>query len=251
VQLTDINPMTTTAVLFPWLPGDPDRDAAAGWVMSGWRTHLPDIEVLTSAASTRPGAPWSKGAHLAGLLSRTAADIVVVSDVDCWIPPAEIRLAVEQIASGTYAWAIPHNFVRRLTRARTAQLMSSPALADELLVHESELAEPPYLGYLTGGVVAIRRDIAQGIPLDPRFVGWGGEDASWGAALRTSVGEPWRGRCDLLHLWHRPAPRLSRGRGSDANTALYQRYLAADGDLAVMQAILAEIDPSPALSKSR
>ena len=40
---------------------------------------------------------------------------------------------------------------------------------------------------------------------DPRFVGWGGEDTSLGAALTTLVGPPARLEASVWHLWH-PGP---------------------------------------------
>jgi hypothetical protein len=233
--------VTRTAVLFPWLRGDPDRDAAARWVMSGWGEHHPDIEVLHSGDDIPATAGWSKGEHLAGLLARTDADAVIVSDVDCWVSPGSVDEALTAVRDGTAMWAIPHASVRRLTQARTATMLASPAEASEMLVHESELAEAPYAGYAGGGVVVLSRQTIEQAPLDPRFVGWGGEDASWAMALETMCGPPWRGLRDLLHLWHAPPPRRSRGLGSDDNTRLYRSYAAANGDATAMQAILSQV----------
>jgi hypothetical protein len=235
----------TTAVLFPWLPGDPDRDAAADWVMAGWRAHHPGVALLDSAGMPMPAdATWSKGEHTAWMLDQVGpdVDVVVMSDVDCWVAPGEIQVAIDAVASGEFGWAVPHQDVRRLTRARTRQFLAAPPPAAEVLVHASELTEAPYAGFAGGGVVLLSGRAARQVPLDPRFRGWGQEDTSWALALTTMLGAPYRGLHDLLHLWHPPMPRRCRAFGSDANVLLMRRYAAAEGDRAAMGCILAEVD---------
>jgi hypothetical protein len=239
--------MTTTAALFPWLPGDPDRDAAADWVMAGWRVHHPGVALFDSAGMARSAGAadhsWSKGEHTAWMLKRVGpdVDVVVVSDVDCWVAPDEIATAIEAVASGGFGWAVPHRDVRRLTRARTLQFLAQPAPAAEVLVHASELTEAPYLGFAGGGVVVLSGQAARQVPLDPRFRGWGQEDTSWALALATMLGAPYRGLHDLLHLWHPPMPRRCRAFGSDENVLLMRRYAAAEGDRVTMAQILEEV----------
>lgn len=63
--------------------------------------------------------------------------------------------------------------------------------------------------------------------MDPRFAGWGQEDHSWGLALFSVAGHPFRGKSHLWHLWHPPQERFSRRYGSQEGRALWLRYSAA------------------------
>jgi hypothetical protein len=89
------------------------------------------------------------------------------------------------------------------------------------------LEEKPYIGYAGGGIAAMPRATYADVPIDPRFEGWGQEDASWALALTRLVGRPWRGSAPLWHLWHPPQPRRERAIGSDANEELWLRYRRA------------------------
>lgn len=149
--------------------------------------------------------PWCKAAAVMPAVERSTADVVVVADADVWSDGT--AGAVQAVRDGA-AWAIPHWLVHRLGE-------------------NGEPCEKPYEGVIGGGIVAAPRDTLLKIPLDPRFVGWGQEDESWGAALRTLTGEPWRGTADLYHYWHPPQPRLSRTRGSREGWNLRRRYLRA------------------------
>ena len=109
------------------------------------------------------GEPWSKGAALRPAIEASTADILVVSDADCWTDglPAAIE-AVEQGA----AFAIPHRRVIRLSEESTGHYMTT-----------GEVRHPfdrrPYTGMAGGGFVVARREVIASIPPDPRFTGWG------------------------------------------------------------------------------
>jgi len=88
--------------------------------------------------------------------------------------------------------------------------------------------------------MALRRDLYEQVPIDPRFVGWGQEDQAWHLALRRIAGMGVRGRADLWHLWHPPQPRLSRQTGSETSAELLHRYQRANTAQA-MSALIGEI----------
>ena len=74
----------------------------------------------------------------------------------------------------------------------------------------------------------------------------GGEDIAWGIALQVLCTGWYRGKSPLLHLWHEPQERRSRRHGSEANTALSQRYHHAARDPALMRNLLDEVvNPCP------
>lgn len=176
------------------------------------------------------GEPWSKGAALRPAIEASSADIIVIADADCWTDglPAALE-AVEQGAD----FAIPHRKVYRLSEESTAHYMST-----------GEVRHPfdrrPYTGMAGGGFVVAPRETLLDCPPDPRFVGWGQEDESWALALTCLHGMPWRGDADLIHLWHPPAPRMSRRKGSPESWALYRRYRDAARDPLAMRKLIEE-----------
>jgi hypothetical protein len=169
-----------------------------------------------------------------------ADEIVVVADADCWTDG--ILDAVLAVNAGA-AWAVPHKAVHRLTEKSTDRLLAGHHDPLALEVEACEVnGDGPYNGFHGGGIVVVRRDVLLEVPFDPRFLGWGGEDASWRDAMLTLVGTPWCGREPLFHLWHPPQPRLSRKVGSRESAALRTRYVRANRKPKQMRALLAEID---------
>lgn len=149
------------------------------------------------------------------------AEIVVVADADVWTDG--LSAAVTAVKDGA-PWAMPHTEVHRLSKDGRG------------------LAQEPYRGALGGGIVVAPRQTLLDIPLDPRFVGWGQEDHSWGLALTTLAGIPWRGEATLTHFWHPPQERITRKYGSVESKALYLRYVtAARTDPRAMRDLIEEI----------
>lgn len=159
----------------------------------------------------------------------SCADVLVIADADVWTD--ELTVAIAAIHAGE-PWAVPHTLIHRLTLEASETLYAGGCATDP--------CEKPYEGVIGGGIVIARRELLLEVPLDPRFVGWGQEDESWGAALRTLAGEPWRGGADLWHLWHPPQERLSRTRGSREGWNLRRRYLRARRDPELMREIVEE-----------
>lgn len=156
----------------------------------------PDWDVVEA-----PGPdPWIKAEAVNPAVAATDAEIVVVADADVWTDGLE--RAVYAVACGE-PWAMPHGIVKRLTEASTAHYTAgATALA-------ADLDRPAYQGLWGGGIVVAPRLTLLDVPMDPRFVGWGGEDVSWAIALHVLAGPGWRGTADLIHLWHPPEPRMS------------------------------------------
>jgi hypothetical protein len=179
------------------------------------------------------GEPWCKGRALWNAIRRSHADVLVIHDADCWTDGLEAAVAACAAPSGD-SWAIPHRTLRRLSDDGTAAVLAGADWRDQ------PLAERPYVGVVGGGVVCIRRDVALDVPMDPRMVGWGGDDEAWAMALWMLHGPPWRGDSDLVHLYHPPQRRLNRRIGSEENWALYQRYRQARRDRALMLQLVAE-----------
>lgn len=210
----------SVAVIVPWLGGCEHRERARDWCLA--RHRYP----VTLAEGSEP---WCKARAVMPAVRATSAEIVVVADADCWTDG--LAEAVAMVEAGR-AWAVPHRDVHRLSRTATEQLLAGgPA---------DGLEQEPYLGVVGGGFVIAPRDAILAIPLDPRFVGWGQEDRSWGMALEAVLGPPWRGTGPLIHLWHPPQQRLDRVIGSMDGWRLQRRYTKARWKPEAMAALLTE-----------
>jgi hypothetical protein len=172
--------------------------------------------------------PWSKAraVHAAD----SSADVMVLHDADVWC--AGLPAAIDAVRLGA-PWAVPHGNVRRLSESATAAVLAGGPV-------KGKLDQRIHGGHAGGGITVVRRDVWDTCPLDPRFEGWGQEDDSWAIALDTLHGQPWRATVDLWHLWHPPAPRLTRAVGSDRGRELYGRYRQARSNRTAMADLVAE-----------
>lgn len=165
---------------------------------------------------------------------RSDAEIVVVADADCFT--AGVESAVRAVTCGAASWAVPHaSDIRRLSADGTAAVLAGKPWESQ------PLEGRPYQGVIGGGIVVGLREVLIDCPMDPRFVGFGTEDVSWGYALRTLHGEPWRSEHPLVHLWHPSQERLSRRYGSIESKRLGRRYYDARRDPDAMRSLLREI----------
>jgi hypothetical protein len=219
--------MPSVAAVVPWRAGCPHREAAWRWTRTRIGVEFPDWRVVEA---DHDGVPYSKAEAVMRAVAALSADVVVVHDADVWC--SDTGNALKQVARG-FAWAVPHDVVCRLTEDATAAVLAGGEI-------DNRESEEIHRAMLAGGIVVARRDVFDVAPLDVRFRGWGGEDFAWGRALRTLVGEPWRARSPLTHLWHPPAPRLSRAVGSEETGQLMTRYLTADRNPAQMGVLVDE-----------
>lgn len=209
-------------IVVPWRGGCEHRERAWRWVQD----QLPFPYRVGEG-----GTPWIKADAIAA--ARSTAEILVIHDADVFCE--DLEAAVEAVVDGA-GWAMPHKSVLRLSQTGTAALLSgAPWRGIE------DYDQPPYRGVEGGGIVVLRRETLEEIPIDSRFVGWSGEDISWAMALNTLVGPPWRGDGHLVHCWHPPQDRLSRKWGSLQARALARRYQRARRDPEQMRSLLSEL----------
>ena len=205
----------SVSVIVPFRPSDPYRQQNWEWVQAYYRRFFPSWQVVEA---DEPGDPVSKAQAIRDDVSRSYGDVLVITDADLIV--TDLRSAVAAVSTNRARWAIPHTNVHRLSWDATRAVLGGVdprTLADRT-------AERVYRGLVGGGILVIDRKAFERCPPDPRFRGWGGEDEAWGLALRSSLGEPWRGSAGLLHLWHPPALRMTRNSGNDANERLLARY---------------------------
>lgn len=215
------------SVLIPWRGGCEHREAALAWVLqqfpSSWEVVLGEC----------PTEEWCKALAVKDALSRASGDELVVHDADVWCD--SLRDAVNSLE--LFRWAVPHRSTRRLTQEATEHVLAG-ASPEQFTM---SLVEPIAQVHVGGGIVVLKREVYERVPLDPRFQGWGHEDDAWGMALRTLTGEPYSPRGRLWHLWHPPQWREDRWKGGRESYDLYRRYDAAFGKRAEMRALLDEV----------
>jgi hypothetical protein len=212
----------------------PHRERAWSWIRAWWERTFPAWEIVT--ASDASEGPWRKALAVDGAVRRSRGEILVIADAD--VICEGVDAAVAAVERGA-PWAIPHLEVVRLTSRATERVYAGeePAAAAS---RARCRAERPYRGKAGGGLVVIPRASWEVAPMDPRFAGWGCEDESWGYALKTLLGPPWRGDAPLYHLHHPPQERRSRARGSPESEALRIRYARANLHPDLMRELVAE-----------
>lgn len=223
----------TVAIIVPFAASSCDwRTRARAHVGAWYAHHFGDIELVDG---TSPD-PWSKGAAVADAIAKTDADILVLADADSFMYLAEpIRTAIDLVRSGARPYVTPHRNVYRLRDEETARLLDAGTAWPRPRLGWT--VRPMYQGPIGGGITVVSRsayELVRGI--DPRFLGWGGEDIVFGWALDTLAGEGARLEGDLVHLWHpHPAPDL---RGSPESEELVARYREARGIPRRMTAVI-------------
>lgn len=168
------------------------------------------------------GDPWRKAAAIENGLQIATGEVLVVHDADVHIPPEGLRAAVSLIPAEP--WVMPHLNVYRLSQAATSRVLAGedPSL-------QSDFDRDPYHGWVGGGVIVVRRDDYQAVPMDHRMIGWGQEDASWALAADCLIGPHCRLVWPLYHLWHPPQERLNRRVGNPVSHELWSRYRRSRG----------------------
>lgn len=210
-------------VLVP-LSGDcPHRQAAWDWV----RPRYPWPVRIGSCQGE-----WSKSRAIMGAAGG-CGEIIVIADADCWTDG--IFEAVEAVQGGA-PWAMGHRKVHRLTETATGQVLDGTDPSTSM-----PTVEAPYTGVKGGGIVAVRKEVLLDVPWDSRFVGWGGADTSWRAAMTTLHGNPARTDDPLFHLFHPPLPRVGRATPHrEESRRLRERYEHARFDRVLMRQLLRE-----------
>lgn len=202
-----------------------------------WARNHPDYEVVVGEG----GSPWRKAEAVDRGIAKASGEIIIVADAD--VVCGGIAKAVAALEAGA-PWVIPHGLVHRLSPTATALAVladQGPAKGAE---HDAATnyrnTERPYTGWAGGGLVVIWRSAWDIAPIDPRFVGWGQEDAAWALCLDVLIGRHVRLNADLYHLWHPPQPRRDRRVGNSANETLWTRYKRCLGRPDRMAALVAE-----------
>lgn len=226
--------MSDVEIIIPWFPAlaTPERTRALEWNLYRWAAlgHGPP------AVSVSPSERFCKADAVRAAVRSSRASCLVVADADVQ-PPADMATAIAKVRWDCEPWAKPFTNVYRLNKQATEDWFQTKHVD---LGNIQNLTQPPYIGIPGGGIVVISRENYELVPLDKRFIGWGGEDESWGYAMHTILGPPWVGMSNLIHLWHEPQERLNRRTGNLANEELRKKYLKLVSKVDKMRALVDE-----------
>lgn len=220
---------TEVAVISVVVPRDIGTERAAPWEWLAVRYAAlhPSWQVVEGYCS----GPWSKGTAVADGLKRATGEIIIVADADSFCGRAVLELAVDYATH--VPWVMPHAVVERLGPEATERILAGPVIDQPAREHALRHDAP-----VGGGIVVARREVLDAVPLDPRFVGWGGDDISWGRALDVLAGRHVNLGASLWHLHHPPSS--NRRQATPETEALAGRYLDAAGDPVAMQKLADE-----------
>jgi GT2 family glycosyltransferase len=218
------------SIVMPYTSDDQHRQAARRYVLDWYARHHPGWELVEGDCA----GEWSKGRALADAVSRASHDVLVLADADSFVPADVLNEAVSRVAAGA-GWVMPHRTVYRLSQAHTDRVYAG---ADP---QPRDTCRPAYRGVIGGGITVLTRDTWRTVGgIDPRFVGWGGEDMAFGWALETLCGPPVHLTAPLFHLWHKQEAQGDHQRGCPESEALAGRYRQARNQPDVMRALIAE-----------
>ncbi len=216
------------------------REANWEWLRARWEAIRPTWEIVEGRCRADR---WCKAEAVADAARYADGDVWVISDADLWVESWPTLKDAALLAAG-HGWSVPCGNVYRLNHPATAQIVERDPddQGIDWPVANSSLARRPYRLFPGGGILAVTPDAYDAAGgFDPRFVGWGGEDTSLGAALSTLVGEPARLEASVWHLYHPMSKQAAKiGRMSGPNDRLARRYLAADGDREAMQRLISD-----------
>jgi hypothetical protein len=209
----------SVSVLIPTgIPDGRERSRNLAWIVRWWEREFPEFEVCVGESSTDP---YQKAEAFNRARSQASGDVLILADGDCYTAPDQIRKLAADAHHGVWGW--PWD---ALIRTGHPHASSITARTDtDLRVRDGDRKH----GGTAGGIVimpAAYWDHVGG--LDPRFVGWGGEDNALIASVAVFYGPPVRIPGPMFHLWHPVSPDrwspVDPARLEQPNWKLWARY---------------------------
>lgn len=217
------------AVCVPHRPADEEREAnfrrtRQQWDALGWPVY--------TGNNPEPIFSRSRSVNLAAAQA-IDADVLIVSDNDILLSNPGQAIDATQEALDHHAYVVTFSTLFVLdwddTRAVRRGADPQPAKAIETL------------RLIWGGLFAVPRPLFDQVGgFDERFTGWGSQDIAFMVSCSTLASKR-RIEGDAYHLRHHPMwESHSQNPTVYDDNALAQRYLAADGNVGEITAILAE-----------
>ncbi len=205
------------SLLVPFKADNGRRQETWEWLEPYWRKNLPGAEIVIGTDDT---VPFCKTAAVNDAALRATGDILVILDADAWVDPSVILEAVNQIREahkkGERLWFIPYRRFWHVSDVVSQAIMHTPHITpgeffgDNTSIPPATLIEedPTVPEYTKGHWYAA---MVQILPweawnrvggMDPRFRGWGSEDAAFMYAVDTLWSKHKTLNVNVFHLWH-------------------------------------------------
>lgn len=241
----------------PFRDNEEERTQVWHWLERFWDHHFSD-DTYEIVEGHDYYWPFSKSAAVNEAARRARGDVFVVLDADAWMDPCVIARCCSSVLralhKGRRLWYVPYRNLYRFNDCATEWLLgrdpwkgydlSSPP--PEWMI-ERDVNHPGY-GHLYGAMALIMPreafELVHG--MDPRFRGWGGEDASFMRALDTLYCQHEVTSNDVIHVHHvRPGQGFTKRQWvgqtiTNVNQRLAQRYSSASNDPTLMRALISE-----------
>lgn len=218
--------------IIPFKSDQGQRERLFKWISKYYLHHFPTSEICTGTCTT---FPFSKAEAVNHAARKAKNDIFVIMDADILINPKIIMKSINSL--NKYAWIIPYTKVMDLDKKSTFSLINhdpSSFLFKEMKPASSRKSN--------GGIYIMNRKTFQSVRgFDERFIGWGGEDDAFYAAVCCMEGNPLRMDEEVYHLWHPPS-QADQNPYYQKNYTLATRYFKAINNKNKMKEILKESD---------
>lgn len=227
----------TVALIIPWRPVDPFRQLTLDFVQAHVeRTLGPDEVVLADD----DGLTFNRGRALAAGVAQTSSDVLVFADADLLVPGDALQRAVELAADSSYV--VPFDRLVGLDYETTVEIIGRRCeWSIDWRTSEPDHVELDWPRLSTGGCNVVTREAYErGGGFDPRFPGWGFEDAAFDLAMQTLVGPATWLDAQAVHLWHPHDVTRSDDDLVAAGKLLVARYEGAFGDVDAVRALIGE-----------
>lgn len=210
-------------ILVPWRTDEGHRERLWGLARARWERLFPEWPIVEGH---HEDGPWNRAAAV-NRAAREAGDwdIALVVDADVMLSRSQVRAAVATAQrAGRVTWA--HREWVELTRAATEGLVRHGVpLAPELDFDDEDVRKRNPISWSC--CMAVPRAVWDALGgMDERFVGWGGEDTAFAAAVQGLHGYE-RIEGPVWNLWHDPSGRQPRTREYVSNMRLRDRYAYA------------------------
>jgi hypothetical protein len=196
-------------------------------VTAWYERMLPELRVST-IDSPDPVFNLALCRNLAVASLEDPDEVIVLGDADTLPEPDALREAIVAARTSNLVH-LPYTAYHWLGAAGSAQFAAGvpPEDCDFVLI----------AGACSGVYVTTRRAWDRHGGQDPRFRGWGYEDAAWNLAHTTMLGAAPQRHAGRVYALHHHA-EIRAGAQYEANAALMERYRSASGDASAMASLI-------------
>ncbi len=230
----DIFLNTHLSIIIPFKTDNGPRERAFTWMLNYYKEICPNADICIGTSNN----PFNKAKAVNEAAAKAKGSIFAIIDADIICGPAALHEAAELLMR--YPWIIPFKEVLNLSKVSTSRLLTtSPSwpLPSHMSFKKRSFNER---ALPVGGINIMKRECFEAVGgFDERFLGWGGEDDAFAAAMNTICGHYMRTDDTILHLWHPPVEPQDNEQYDD-NVQLALRYCRAQGKAHRMRRILAE-----------